>query len=139
MADDPECADFSCIRDMGTDACACVIITDPDDSQRLRCVFRKFAQIDELRRLFASHEFYRDIQTLGKDLVDLRLYGQNLLGGRLCRKDVVTFGLLLLHMSVSGARTSEHLHHRGIQHVFAGMRWLVLEFIMLIQNRCFHD
>lgn len=74
-----EYPDLAGIRDMRTNACTCIIIPYSDDSQSLRYILRKFAQIYNLLSLFPSDKLYSDIQILPYHLIDLSLNRSNLL------------------------------------------------------------
>ena len=106
---------------MGTNTGTCIIIPYPHYAESLGGILREFAKVHDSSSLFAIHEFDGDIMILRNLLIDLCFYPSQLLGSRLCIKDIVAFGLFLLHMSIPRTRTSEHLHHSGVQQMLAAM------------------
>ena len=100
MADYLEGAYFTGILHMGTDAGASIIIPYPHDTEGLGGVRRKFAQVNNVSRLFTIHELDGDIVMPGNLLIDLGFNLSDLLRCRLRFEDIVALGFLLLYMSI---------------------------------------
>ena len=65
MADYLEGTYLTGILHMGTDAGACIIIPYPHDTEGIGGIRRKFAQVNNVSRLFTIHELDGDIVVLG--------------------------------------------------------------------------
>lgn len=122
-----------------TDAGAGIIVSNFHYAECLRDILGEFAQINICSCLSEWHELNSDIKILSYHLIDLCLYFGYLGLCGLSIEDVVTFGLFLLDMSVSGAGTAEHLYHGGIKYMLGSMHRGMLLLVVLVKYRCLHS